>query len=35
MIRFYLMRIGNGAMTLEEVPNLWHAKVEKELKQLD
>lgn len=35
MIRFYLHRIGNGVMTLEEVPSLWHEKVKKELEKLD
>lgn len=31
MVKFYVNRIKNGAMTLEEVPNLWKKKVEEEL----
>ena len=30
MVKFYVNRIKNGAMTLEEVPSLWK-KVEAEL----
>ena len=28
MVKFYVNRIKNGAMTLEEVPSLWKKKVE-------
>ena len=31
MVKFYVNRIKNGGMTLEEVPNLWQTKVEEEL----
>lgn len=31
MVKFYVNRIKNGGMTLEEVPSLWKAKVEAEL----
>ena len=31
MVEFYVNRIKNGAMTLEEVPSLWKKKVEAEL----
>ena len=31
MVKFYVNRIQNGAMTLEEVPSLWKKKVEAEL----
>ena len=33
MVKFYVKRIKNGAMTLEEVPSLWRKKVEAELKK--
>lgn len=33
MTAFYINQIENGFMTLEEVPKLWKAKVEKELQQ--
>lgn len=33
MVEFYVNRIKNGGMTLEEVPNLWRKKVEEELKK--
>lgn len=32
MIKFYVNRIENGKMTLEDVPNLWKKKVEEALK---
>lgn len=31
MVKFYVNRIKNGAMTREEVPSLWKKKVEAEL----
>lgn len=31
MVKFYVNRIKNGAMTLKEVPSLWKKKVEAEL----
>lgn len=31
MVKFYVNRIKNEAMTLEEVPSLWKKKVEAEL----
>ena len=31
MVKFYVNRIKNGGMTLEEVSNLWKKKVEAEL----
>ncbi len=31
MVKFYVNRVQNGGMTLEEVPNLWKKKVEAEL----
>lgn len=33
MVKFYVNRIKNGAMTLEEVPSLWRKKAEAELKK--
>lgn len=35
MIKLFLLRIKNGAMTLDEVPKLWHSNVRKELEQLE
>lgn len=32
MVKFYLNRIEKGLMTVEEVPTLWRARVEAELK---
>ena len=32
MVKFYVNRIKNGGMTLEEVPSLWKKKVEEALK---
>lgn len=31
MVKFYVNRIKNGGMTLEQVPALWRAKVEAEM----
>lgn len=31
MVKFYVNRIKNGGMALEEVPSLWRKKVEAEL----
>ena len=33
MVKFYLRKILNEEMTLEEVPSLWRKKVEKELEK--
>ncbi len=33
MVKFYVNRIENGKMTLEDVPNLWKKKVEAELEK--
>ena len=33
MVKFYVNRIKNGAMTLEKVQSLWRKKVEAELKK--
>lgn len=33
MVAFYINQIKNELMTLEDVPKLWKAKVEKELHQ--
>ena len=33
MGKFYVNRIKNGGMTLEEVPSIWRKKVEAELKK--
>lgn len=35
MINFYLNRIRNNIMTLEEVPQLWRARVLKALEELE
>lgn len=35
MVKFYIMRISKGQMTVDEVPNLWRKKVEEELERLD
>lgn len=35
MVKFYVNRITNGGMTLEEVPLLWKAKVEAELQKTE
>ena len=32
MVNFYLLRIHNEEITLDEVPNLWRKKVESKLK---
>ena len=32
MVKFYVARIKAGKMTLEQVPELWRAKVEEALK---
>jgi len=34
MINFYVNRIQNGLMTVEQVPTLWRARVQKELDKL-
>lgn len=31
MVRFYVMKIQTGAITIEDVPKLWRKKVEVEL----
>lgn len=31
MVKFYVNRIKNGGMTIDEVPSLWRKKVEAEL----
>ena len=31
MVKFYVNRIKNGGMTIDEVPSLWKKKVEAEL----
>lgn len=31
MVKFYVNRINNGKMTLDEVPQKWRAEVEAEL----
>ena len=31
MVKFYVNRIKNGGMTIDEVPSLWRTKVEAEL----
>lgn len=31
MVNFYVMRIENEEMTVDEVPKLWKSKVEKQL----
>jgi hypothetical protein len=33
MVAFYLMRITDGKMTVEEVPPKWHDEVEEKLKE--
>ena len=33
MVNLYVARIMEGTMTLEEVPKLWRAKVEKALEE--
>lgn len=33
MVAFYINQIKNKLMTLEEVPKLWKAKVEKEMQK--
>lgn len=33
MVEFYLMRIGAGKLTLEQVPPRWYEEVEKRLKE--
>ncbi len=33
MVKFYVMKIKDGVITVEDVPELWKAKVEAELKQ--
>ncbi|MFQ7001809.1 MAG: CD1375 family protein [Clostridium sp.] len=33
MVRFFVMRIHEGEMTIDEVPKLWQEKVKKELEE--
>ena len=33
MVRFYVMKIKDGTITIDEVPQLWRKKVETELKK--
>lgn len=33
MVKFYLKRIANGDMTVDEVPKLWREKVKKALEE--
>lgn len=33
MVAFYLMRINDGKMTLEEVPPKWHDEVSEKIKE--
>ena len=33
MVRFYVMKIKDGTITIDEVPQLWREKVETELKK--
>ena len=33
MVKFYVMKIKDGVITIEDVPDLWKAKVEKALKE--
>ncbi len=35
MVNFYVKRIENGIMTLEEVPELWRTKVETKICELN
>ena len=35
MVNFYIKRIENGIMTLEEVPELWRTKVEEKICELN
>lgn len=35
MVKFYVNRIQNGLMTIDEVPDRWKADVEKVLKAAD
>ncbi len=35
MVNFYVMRINNEEMTVEQVPKLWRKNVETKLRQLD
>ena len=34
MIKFYLRKINNGEITIDDVPSLWRAKVQAELDAL-
>ncbi len=33
MVKFYVMKIKDGTITIDEVPQLWREKVETELKK--
>ena len=33
MVKFYVMKIKDGAITVEDVPDLWRTKVEEALKE--
>nr|WP_317379599.1 CD1375 family protein [uncultured Faecalimonas sp.] len=33
MVRFYVMKIKDGTITIDEVPQLWRNQVETELKK--
>lgn len=33
MVKFYVMKINDGTITVEDVPDLWRAKVEEALKE--
>lgn len=33
MVKFYVMKIKDGTITIEEVPQLWRGKVEAELEK--
>ncbi len=35
MVKFYLMRIKRGIMTIDEVPSLWREKVKTLLKETE
>lgn len=33
MVKFYVMKIKDGVITVEDVPELWRAKVEEAIKE--
>lgn len=35
MVKFYIRKITNGDITIDDVPSLWKKRVEEELKKLE